>query len=134
MTFNITFPHDQDTVYLAHCYPYTYSDLQEYLTRISNDPVKTRFTKLRLLCRTLAGNSVYYLTITAPTFNDEAKKKKGVVITARVHPGETPSSWMMKGIIDFLTGESNQARVSKRYFIHIKVCFTDTPLDKSLLL
>ena len=134
MTFNITFPHDQDTVYLAHCYPYTYSDLQEYLTRISNDPVKTRFTKLRLLCRTLAGNSVYYLTITAPTFNDEAKKKKGVVITARVHPGETPSSWMMKGIIDFLTGESNQARVSKRHIIHIKVSFTYTPSDKILLL
>ena len=24
LSFNITFPHDDDTVYLAHCYPYTY--------------------------------------------------------------------------------------------------------------
>ncbi|XP_043267554.1 cytosolic carboxypeptidase 2-like [Venturia canescens] len=117
LTFNITFPHDQDTVYLAHCYPYTYTDLQEYLSRISSDPVKTKFTKLRLLCRTLAGNNVYYLTITAPTYNEECKKKKGIVITARVHPGETPSSWMMKGIIDFLTGESNQARELRERFI-----------------
>ncbi|XP_011298890.1 cytosolic carboxypeptidase 2 [Fopius arisanus] len=117
LTFNITFPHDQDTVYLAHCYPYTYTDLQEYLTRISSDPVKSRFTKLRLLCRTLAGNSVHYLTITAPNYNDEGRKKKGIVITARVHPGETPSSWMMKGIIDFLTGESNQARELRERFI-----------------
>ncbi|KAG8035075.1 hypothetical protein G9C98_001565 [Cotesia typhae] len=116
LTFNITFPHDQDTVYLAHCYPYTYSDLQEYLAKLSSDPVKVKFTKLRLLCRTLAGNSVHYLTITAPV-NEEGKKKKGIVITARVHPGETPSSWMMKGIIDFLTGESNQARELRERFI-----------------
>lgn len=34
------------------------------------------------------------------------------MITARVHPGETPSSWTMKGIIDFLTGESDQAKVN----------------------
>ncbi|XP_016840121.1 cytosolic carboxypeptidase 2 isoform X2 [Nasonia vitripennis] len=117
LTFNIYFPHDQDIVYLAHCYPYTYTDLQEYLAKIANDPVKTRFTKLRLLCRSLAGNGVYYLTITAPTANDEARRKKGVVITARVHPGETPSSWIMKGIIDFLTGESNQARELRERFI-----------------
>ena len=59
----------------------------------------------------MAGNRVYYLTITAPTYDEEVRRKKGIVITARVHPGETPSSWTMKGIIDFLTGESNQARV-----------------------
>ncbi|KAF7987263.1 hypothetical protein HCN44_003025 [Aphidius gifuensis] len=117
LTFNITFPHDQDIVYLAHCYPYTYSDLQEYLTRLSSDPLKSKFTKLRLLCRTLAGNNVHYLTITAPNYNDDCKKKKGIVITARVHPGETPSSWMMKGIIDFLTGESNQAKELREKFI-----------------
>ena len=28
LTFNIEFPHDDDTVYFAHSYPYTYSDLQ----------------------------------------------------------------------------------------------------------
>lgn len=36
----------------------------------------------------------------------------GVVITARVHPGETNSSWMMEGLIDFLTSESEHAMVS----------------------
>ncbi|XP_035741416.1 cytosolic carboxypeptidase 2-like [Vespa mandarinia] len=118
LTFNISFPHDHDTVYLAHCYPYTYTDLQEYLTKIVSDPIKTRFTKLRLLCRTLAGNGVYYLTITAPhTYDEDVRKKRGVVITARVHPGETPSSWTMKGIIDFLTGESNRAKELRERFV-----------------
>lgn len=78
--------------------------------------MKSRYTKLRLLCRTLAGNGVYYLTITAPSYDEEARRKRGIVVTARVHPGETPSSWTMKGIIDFLTGESNQARVQFSIF------------------
>ncbi|XP_036145317.1 cytosolic carboxypeptidase 2 [Monomorium pharaonis] len=117
LTFNISFPHDHDIVYLAHCYPYTYTDLQEYLGRIAADPAKTRFAKLRLLCRSLAGNSVYYLTITAPTNDEEVRRKRGVVITARVHPGETPSSWTMKGIIDFLTGDTNRARELRERFV-----------------
>ncbi|KAJ0179424.1 hypothetical protein K1T71_005136 [Dendrolimus kikuchii] len=119
LTFNIEFPHTDDAVYIAHCYPYTYSDLQEYLSRLQSHPVKSTFAKLRLLCRTLAGNNVYYLTITAPpNCNEmEPKKKKAVIITARVHPGESPSSWMMKGFMDYLTGDSNQARELREKFI-----------------
>ncbi|XP_077296694.1 cytosolic carboxypeptidase 2-like [Arctopsyche grandis] len=117
LTFNVEFPHENDVVYLAHCYPYTYSDLQDYLCKLQNHPVKSTFTKLRLLCRTLAGNNVYYLTITAPPNENESKKKKAIVITARVHPGETPSSWMMKGFMDFLTGDSSQARELREKFI-----------------
>ncbi|KAF9410804.1 hypothetical protein HW555_010229 [Spodoptera exigua] len=119
LTFNIEFPHTDDAVYIAHCYPYTYSDLQEYLSKLQSHPVKSTYAKLRLLCRTLAGNNVYYLTVTAPPSSCEAeqKKKKAVVITARVHPGETPSSWMMKGFMDYLTGDSNQARELREKFI-----------------
>ncbi|KMQ95365.1 cytosolic carboxypeptidase 2-like protein [Lasius niger] len=89
----------------------------EYLGKLVADPAKTRFTKLRLLCRSLAGNGVYYLTITAPTQDEEVRRKRGVVITARVHPGETPSSWTMKGIIDFLTGDTNRARELRERFV-----------------
>ncbi|KAJ9574583.1 hypothetical protein L9F63_008210, partial [Diploptera punctata] len=117
LTFNIEFPHDNDRVYLAHCYPYTYSDLQDYLIHLQNHPVKSTYSKLRLLCRSLAGNNVYYLTVTAPSQQDEPKKKKAIVVTARVHPGETPASWMMKGFLDFLTGDSLQARELRDKFI-----------------
>ncbi|KAH8421133.1 hypothetical protein KR222_004671, partial [Zaprionus bogoriensis] len=118
LTFTIEFEHDDDTVYFAHSYPYTYSDLQDYLMEIQRHPVKSKFCKLRLLCRTLAGNNVYYLTVTAPSSNEEnMRRKKSIVISARVHPSETPSSWMMKGLMDFITGDTTVAKRLRHKFI-----------------
>jgi len=34
LSFNLKFKHSNDTVYLAHCYPYTYSTLQNYLREL----------------------------------------------------------------------------------------------------
>lgn len=73
LTFTLEFPHEGDTVYLAYSYPYTYTDLQDYLLELSKHPVKSTYTTLRLLCRTLAGNNLYYVTITAPQEPGEAK-------------------------------------------------------------
>ena len=40
-----------------------------------------------------------------------SQAKQGVVLTARVHPGETNSSWMMKGLLDYLTSNAPDAKV-----------------------
>lgn len=42
---------------------------------------------------------------------DSREEKLGVVVTARVHPGETNASWMMKGLLDFLTSQDPVAEV-----------------------
>ncbi|XP_060530938.1 cytosolic carboxypeptidase Nna1-like isoform X2 [Cylas formicarius] len=117
LTFTVTFPHDDDEVYLAHCYPYTYSDLQDHLAEIRAHPIKQNFSTVRLLCRSLAGNDVYFVTVTSPPIPGDNKKKRAVVITGRVHPGETPSSWIMKGILDFLTGDTDAAKMLRDKFI-----------------
>ncbi|CAF3908164.1 unnamed protein product [Rotaria sp. Silwood2] len=126
LTWTCKFPNDNDTYYFAHCYPYTYSDLQDYLNDIQIDHVKSQYCKQKVLCRTLAGNFVYLLTITSPTItlnstnastSPEQQIKKGVVVTARVHPGETNASWMMKGLLDFLLGDSADAKLLRDNFI-----------------
>lgn len=37
--------------------------------------------------------------------------RAGVLVSARVHPGETNSSWMMQGLIDWLTSDAAHAKV-----------------------
>ncbi|XP_068795329.1 cytosolic carboxypeptidase 3 isoform X3 [Struthio camelus] len=117
LTWTFQFPHNRDTCYFAHCYPYTYSNLQEYLVAISKDPVKSKFCKIHILCHSLARNIVYVLTITNPQEGGKDTKKKAVILTARVHPGETNSSWIMKGFLDYILGSSGNAQVLRDNFV-----------------
>lgn len=118
LTWTIEFPYDSDTCYLAHCYPYTYSDLQRYLREVISDPVRSAYCKLRVLCRSLAGNAVYVLTVTAPSTSlAECKAKQAVVVTARVHPGETNGSWMMQGFLEFLLSDFPDACLLRETFV-----------------
>ena len=64
---------------------------------------KLQFCSRKVLCESLAGNKVEYLTITSKNNPENLAKRKGVVLTSRVHPGESVGSWMMKGALDFLT-------------------------------
>uniref|UniRef100_A0A8C6FP59 AGBL carboxypeptidase 3 n=2 Tax=Moschus moschiferus TaxID=68415 RepID=A0A8C6FP59_MOSMO len=117
LTWTFQFPHSKDTCYFAHCYPYTYTNLQEYLSGINNDPVRSKFCKIRVLCHTIARNMVYILTIATPLKNSESRKRKAVILTARVHPGETNSSWIMKGFLDYILGNSSDAKLLRDTFV-----------------
>ena len=72
-----------------------------------------------VLCRSIANNRCEVLTITEPGSVRQylgaevlaeigplkpIESRVGVIFTARVHPGESCSSWIMDGIMRFLTG------------------------------
>ena len=68
--------------------------------------------------QTLAGNNCDLLTITSFGGDAESlKHRRGVVVTGRVHPGESNASWMMKGALDFLTGNSLDAKILRDNFV-----------------
>jgi cytosolic carboxypeptidase protein 2/3 len=77
------------------------------------------------MCKTEAGVSCELLTITDPDLPQQdpdkpqqERKRKGVVISARVHPGETVGSWMMRGILFFLTDpENEEAALLRKNFV-----------------
>ena len=118
MTFSISFSYDNDIIYFAHGYPYTYTDLCRHLQVIEADPRKKNRVKKRTLCQTLAGNDCEMLVVTNFASDaDSIKMRKGIILTGRVHPGETGGSWMMKGIIDYLTGPTLNAKILRDNFV-----------------
>lgn len=57
----------------------------------------SEFYRRRQFCETLAGNPCDVITVTAPSDDpEELASRRGVFVSARVHPGETNSSWMMQ--------------------------------------
>ena len=63
--------------YLAHCYPYKYTDLIEDLKHLKADPVRSKCLSERVLCQTLAGNDVPVVTITSHKSAGDVKYKQG---------------------------------------------------------
>lgn len=71
-----------------------------------------------VLCKSLAGNDVDVLIIT--NFLSEPidlSVRKSVILTSRVHPGESNSSWMMQGVIDYLISDEETARYLRDTFV-----------------
>ena len=64
LTFSYNFQYASDTVYFAHCFPYTYSDLSDYLNGLSNSPEYKNILRVNPLCKTIAGNICHVITIT----------------------------------------------------------------------
>ncbi|KAL5104064.1 Cytosolic carboxypeptidase 1 [Taenia crassiceps] len=116
-TFSLRFQHRGDICYIAYHYPYTHSrllaDLAQWQLRAQNVASKSMsktasklYLRVQNLTSTLLDNLVPLITITEAT-EDSGKvidsRRPYIFITARVHPGESNSSWVMQGLLDHLT-------------------------------
>jgi hypothetical protein len=110
LSFQLTHARAGDTVYLAYHFPYTLTRLRRQLDAYQATPAGEARLRRQVLCATLAGNAVELLTITEPaSLAHPVERRRVVVLSARVHPGETNSSWMMEGCLDLLLGPSELA-------------------------
>uniref|UniRef100_A0A8C6DUS8 tubulin-glutamate carboxypeptidase n=1 Tax=Moschus moschiferus TaxID=68415 RepID=A0A8C6DUS8_MOSMO len=124
LTFAVTFPHAKDVCYLAYHYPYTYSALMTHLDILEKSVNRKQvYFRQEVLCQTLGGNSCPLVTVTAmPESNsadhlEQFRQRPYQVITARVHPGESNASWVMKGTLEFLVSSDPVARLLRENFI-----------------
>lgn len=65
LTFSYTFEHEDDIVFFAHFYPYTFTDLEQYLAKITSDQACKKFLRADILCKSLSNNPCYMLTVTS---------------------------------------------------------------------
>ena len=119
-TLSFTFSFDTvEEIYFASCFPYTYTQLQKYLFSLEKDERVAKILRRRSLCSSLGNNRVELLTISAAIQAqafESREKKPAVVISARVHPGESNSSYAMEGIIRFLTSDRPEAKLLREAY------------------
>lgn len=64
LSFSYVFEHDDDVVYFAHFYPYTFNNLQTKIRDHADNQKLKSIMRIDTLCSTLANNPVYCYTIT----------------------------------------------------------------------
>ncbi|EMP30394.1 Cytosolic carboxypeptidase 1 [Chelonia mydas] len=124
ITFTVNFPHKDDVCYFAYHYPYTYSTLRMHLQKLESmhNPQQIYFRQ-DMLCETLSGNSCPLVTITAmPESNYyehicQFRNRPYIFLSARVHPGETNASWVMKGTLEYLMSNNPTAQSLRESYI-----------------
>ena len=146
LTFTLEFTDPTDTTLIAYSVPFTYSDCRAHIRQLVNRPNSRDILRVGKLCQTVFGLDCDLLVITnfkdrenlGPIHNislpgrsndvqpsgtsrklkNQVKtNRKALVISARVHPGETPASWMMKGALDFLMSDQPNARIIRQAYV-----------------
>ena len=147
LSFDYEFKYDNDTVYFANCIPYFYSTLMKELNHYELNEEKYPYFHRKTLATTLGGNDLDMFTINSmydiykngitsvimPKTNNFLllksnyennnntsqilDERKAVVLIGRQHPGETVGSYVIKGCIDFLMGNSDEAKKLREIYL-----------------
>lgn len=118
LSFKFSLKHDDDEVYVAMCYPYTYTDCHNFLDSICQSPQSPNILRRASLCKTLAYNNLEMLIITNfQSSQDHIAKRKCIILTGRVHPGESNSSYVMEGVIKYLVSNETTAVVLRDRYV-----------------
>lgn len=112
LTFTFELQHNNDLVYVSYHEPYSYTRLLHDLYTIQQSAQQSIYCNQSVLCQSVAGNDVYRLTITDSSFSDT--NKRYIVISSRVHSGESNSSLVMHGIIQYLLSTHTTAQQLRR--------------------
>lgn len=91
------------TVWLARFYPYTFTDLEQYVQGLKGNPN----VDIQIPGYSQNNKPIYLFKIT--DFSIPVTGKKRILIHARTHPAETPPSFLIEGLIDYLLSDGPEA-------------------------
>lgn len=114
LSWDYTFEPEDTCLFFSFCAPFTYSMLRESLSAIDNNPLTRLWCRQHVLCTTSGDLRCDHLIISNSAVKTE---KKVIVVSARVHPGESNSSWLIHGLIGFLLSDCTEAEVCRDHFI-----------------
>ena len=103
--------------HVSYCFPYTYTSLQRFLRGIFDGAAAGGVVRRSLLCKTVMGHRCDLLTVTDFAGGPPVDDRDYVFISARVHPGESNSSFVMDGLIRRLLAADEVARRLRSRFV-----------------
>eukprot|EP00927_Polykrikos_kofoidii_P077253 TRINITY_DN74210_c0_g1_i1.p1 TRINITY_DN74210_c0_g1~~TRINITY_DN74210_c0_g1_i1.p1 ORF type:complete len:832 (-),score=104.80 TRINITY_DN74210_c0_g1_i1:268-2718(-) len=112
-TLAFTLPLPRGRTRVAHFYPYLLGDLLADLRRLH--PCGD-WLSVQDIGPTPGRRPLLMLTITAFTEESQERIVPHIVFSARVHPGEVPASFMMRGVLELLLSDSAEAHDLRRRF------------------
>ncbi|XP_021922718.1 cytosolic carboxypeptidase 6 isoform X2 [Zootermopsis nevadensis] len=119
LSFAFGFDREEDVYQFAFNYPYSYSRCQAHLQLLERRQVP--YIKRELLTNTVQQRRLDVLTITNPSNMKPGNKKQHVVVVlSRIHPGESPTSFVCQGLIDFLVS-NHPIAVALREYVTFKI-------------
>lgn len=124
LEFTAIFPHALDQCYFAYNIPYSFSLLRtnirywQYIVQQFNERLATTdevYLSVQTLGTSLNGNEVPVVTITSKRHarGGSDVRPHYIYLSARVHPAESNSSWMLKGVVDYLVHPSGDANTER---------------------
>lgn len=129
LSFVYKFLEANEKVFFSFAMPYTFTRLKNFLFKFEDklgvgteEEFKIEKPKLiyrrNTLCKSLGGLPIYILTITSDKNSGlPYNKRKGVVITSRVHPGETTCSYIAESLIKFLLDNHQHSIALRNLFV-----------------
>ncbi|CAD8097392.1 unnamed protein product [Paramecium primaurelia] len=116
LTFTIMNKKKDDKIRIAYCIPYTFSKLNNFLKSLNSQYMEQSF-----FCYSLSGVQIPKLTFS----KGNILKKKIVVIQARIHPGESNSSWVMQGLLEYLSSSQAEKLLDQLIFVIVPMMNVD---------
>ena len=89
----------------------TYKGFEEEMQEWNMSAAARKLNKQRVMRQEKLAESV------GKRVENEHRRKQGIVLTARTHPGETPGSYLMKGVIDFLLSPCREAQILRHHYV-----------------
>lgn len=99
-----------DEAWVAHCFPYSLSDLIHWVESRKNNP----HLRVERIGTSERGRPLLLLTIAN---GGEERGKKGIWVAARHHSGETPGSFVCEGMMNFLLSDDEAAREARKALV-----------------
>jgi murein tripeptide amidase MpaA len=138
LTFTQSFDVDA-TYWFAFTYPWSYTDNDILLTALQKSVASQEriYFHREVITRTIERRNIELVTISDRTYITSEREptlpnlypgnsgrpfkfasvKKVVFFSARVHPGETPGSHVMNGILKFLCSDDPRAVLVRKFFV-----------------